>query len=827
MKFATHISRPERTYSRPLSLILAVCLIAGTVARSSAQTGPSPAAQPPARPQQPAPRPTPCTDTVTTPDPFVDNGIAVGQTKVFDERSLRTMLEAAESSLQKISAIDAARVTQATGSLQGARERQRSLGVSATTLPGVIIGSENNPPEGKEIEPNVPAAPGQTSLIPFQPTFGISSQDLLAEQMSLTYQVVNLRMLLERSLTDRVIIEDLTPDEHGPRFSPSPRAQTIAGFQVSVDPRPGYRNAVAEVEVTVSSGCEHAQPASLVALLPRDKTYNVATLSKDSKSFGLGAVVQIFNVGVNASGSSETLFLVRDTDTVALERIPQPQAASGAPALAKSITFGWQFRPVLGRKAVEPGTRQVFAMLALPIENRFGLGYTGLVEVHTRWRRFDAKTNTVGEVISGSENTQRLEPLKVRAGSFDEFVLGPEVESVKWNNIGNDQVMVTVTGRNFLSGTSVVVGDTVIARPEQGLSLQGESFLMFRAPGAKLAQLGNTLVVGRYGPAVSMLNHLPFEELLDEHGNPVLGIKILLEPTFTPVDSRNTKVSLLIQETKYEQRERFNGEMQFVYRPIVVVGDKTFGFTDDLLIREKPTDTIVTGPDGTRFLRSRFGLSFVAPTDFLRNAETVTVKDPFYGPNFSTNFSVFLGKDDFTAAELIPLTAGGKAQYAVRGKGFTKGSARVQVGTKDFCAAGCAGSLYIVNPSLMIIDAVPEDFKGVKNILVMQGDLSKGNVPSVVLPLPAPPDVPAPVIEKVADIVEGHVKTIALKGINLNSIEGVKFEGEELKAVPAPDGLSMTLMLSTALTLKAGDKEIHLHLKNGKVVPYVLTVKKS
>jgi hypothetical protein len=30
------------------------------------------------------------------------------------------------------------------------------------------------------------------------------------------------------------------------------------------------------------------------------------------------------------------------------------------------LRFAWQFRPVLGRAAVEPGMRQVFAAMSLP-----------------------------------------------------------------------------------------------------------------------------------------------------------------------------------------------------------------------------------------------------------------------------------------------------------------------------------------------------------------------------------------------------------------------------------------------------------------------------
>ena len=97
-------------------------------------------------------------------------------------------------------------------------------------------------------------------------------------------------------------------------------------------------------------------------------------ISRKAQSIGFGAVVQVVNVGFTASRSRETMYLVKDTDTVALQG---PSTADG------SISFGWQFRPVLGRRVVEPGLRQVFATVALPVPA--ACGFVGQLEVTTRW----------------------------------------------------------------------------------------------------------------------------------------------------------------------------------------------------------------------------------------------------------------------------------------------------------------------------------------------------------------------------------------------------------------------------------------------------------
>jgi len=769
-----------------------------------------------------------CTDMPTRRESFVDNGLVVGQTKLFDERSLRSMLETAEESLRRVSAVDPAKLAQATGALQGERVRETALGVSAKTLPGVILGSDNDPPPSPTVAPSGTTAPGLTSAIPFQPTFGISSQDLLAEQMSLNYQIINLRMLLERSISDRLYIEK---EADGSTFFPDTRAQAIVGFQISIDPRPEYRNAVAEVDISLTSDCHRAQSASLVSLLPRDKTYNVATVSKDAKSFGLGAVVQFIDLGVSASGKRETLYLVRDTDTVALERRGfRPAGAAQPVEQAKTLTFGWQFRPVLGRKAVEPGTRQVYAMLALPTDNRFATPYEAYVEVRTRWRRYDSKTNTVGEPIKGSESYHRLSDLEVRSGGFHEHILGPRVDSVTWDAIGNGLVMVKVRGSNFLTGTTVVVGDTVLDRPETGLFRQGENYMMFKVPSEKLAQPSPPVIISRYGPAIELRN-----AILARSSEHVHGIERVGDPSVTAADAQNSTVTVTVREKKFLQglQEERNTPM-FVYKPIAMVGGRAFGLGDNSLTKERvdgPTQIGGNADVGT-FVET-FKLTFTAPNSLLREAGAVKIVDLFYGERFAISVPIIVSADDFTATELLLLSSSDSlTSYAVRGTKFNKTKViRLIVGGETFCLApsgagtgACTGAqpLQYIDSTLVSFNTKPEVFKGVKNILVAQGDAH------AVVPLPTPPPVPTPVIEKADDISEGDIKTITLRGTDLGSIETIKFEGDSLKIKVAPNGKSMTLAASSSssLTAKAGDKELHLHLKNGTVVTYVLNVKK-
>jgi hypothetical protein len=167
------------------------------------------------------------------------------------------------------------------------------------------------------LAPPIAAAPAQTSLYTYAPTFGISAQDLLTEQTALFYQITNLRLLLDRSLTDRLTF---TPTESGSKTSA--RDQIVIGFQMTIDA--AHKDAVAESEVTITG-----TDVSLVSLLPMDKTYNVASVTKSSKSVDVGAVVQLIGVGAAVGKTQESIYLIKDADTVSLER---PVSARSSPA---------------------------------------------------------------------------------------------------------------------------------------------------------------------------------------------------------------------------------------------------------------------------------------------------------------------------------------------------------------------------------------------------------------------------------------------------------------------------------------------------------------
>jgi hypothetical protein len=755
-----------------------------------------------------------------------DNGITVIEAKVFDENSLRIKLEQTQEQLQKIQAINPSTVTGAIGNIQGQRESDQALSLSVSTLPGVILGRQNRPPASDETAPTIPSAPAQLGSPAASPTLGLSAENMLAKQMALSSDVINLQLLLEGSLTDRIFNR---PIQGGKAFSQ--RAQTVAGFRISIDTKPQYKNAVAEVEIAIVSPTGEAP--SLMALIPKDKTYNVATITKKSKVFNAGAVVQLLSIGGSVSSSKADTFLVQDTDTVALEKDRlhvEPRFGDCNPGGA-AATFGWQFRPVLDRQAVETGFRQVYAMLSLPIADSFGNSFDGKVVVNTHWRRYNNKSGTVGEIIKNSGNTKVILPLSTLAGDFSAAVLGPRVDQVKWTPADNGQVLVEVRGVNFLSGTKITFGDKQLDS-SNGLVIQNEHLMVFKMTGEQLGLNDYGLVVGRYGAPAALRNRPkhPGHRIVSAD-----SVKV------EAVDSQTSRVTLRVQELRSTETQPQDGTASFTYQPIVNIGDKVFGMPNNLRVKQLASAPIANnfrtvstngngnGSSDTQSLNQvTLDLTFDAPTSLLRaNAGIVTVKDVFFGEDFTREVALNLGSEDFTATEFVVLSSSGKfASFAIKGTNFSRGKIiTVFAGGEEFSTAD--NTLKVLSPTLLSFKTTPEKLKGVKNILITQQDSAQRSGASVVLALPGPVALPKPVITKADPVSEGDVISITLTGSNLNSIGSGEFQGADLSAKPADDGKTMTLDLPAILVSKAGKKDLHFVLKNGGDFAYTLNVEKN
>src|ERR1019366_67178 len=178
------------------------------------------------------------------------------------------------------------------------------------------------------------------------------------------------------------------------------KPKVTLGFPITLAPGKRFKNAVAVVAVEgdvdekadLSAELDAAgapkmdangervsfDRPSITALLPREKTYNVAAIKDSSVSIGGGVATQLLGFSASWLHGRKEYYLVRDQDTVAL---------SYRPASARRVAFEWQFRPVLGEEFVKAGLKETFVQLALPAK----LESNPLVHVHvqTYWRAYD------------------------------------------------------------------------------------------------------------------------------------------------------------------------------------------------------------------------------------------------------------------------------------------------------------------------------------------------------------------------------------------------------------------------------------------------------
>jgi hypothetical protein len=435
------------------------------------------------------------------------NGISIGRPKAFDNRSLTLKMDELKKSFEEFHpAIQTTAKNLEYFQEQSSLERDFLLNVATKAY-------ANLPIAAKEAEKS--ASPEKrTESIPdtksgdFKPNLGISAGDALSDQLNLASQIVNLRTLYERSLSDRL-------------FGAEPRLQVVLGFQISVAPPRGCENSVAIVEIAVRMQGSQ-EPVSLVALMPQEKTYNSAAVSSTSKSLGGSAVTRVVTLGLGARGKTQHLFLHRDSDTIAFERdprfsaveMPAPAATAGNPQAADQNTiFGWEFRPVLGRSTVSAGTRQMFAIVALPKPDEAAASEAVLEVVScSYWRKYNRSSQTTGHKRgvfpwrpdrSGLISSPLME-LRVPNTCKIQDSLAPKVSKIRWVAAGQDRAIILVEGKNFFPGTQIVMGNQVHEDLASGMVLKSDQALEIRTTLSALAT-GDAVLSGRFGSSKQLL----------------------------------------------------------------------------------------------------------------------------------------------------------------------------------------------------------------------------------------------------------------------------------------------------------------------------------
>jgi hypothetical protein len=438
------------------------------------------------------------------------------------------------------------------------------------------------------------------STLSLPTSFSPGASNILNEQLELTYEITGYQLLLEGALSDHYL--RYSPD--GVSEAQLVRPRVTIGVPVTISALKQDEDAVAEIILTVRPlKAEAHQPPVVTAILPRDKTYNVASITDKSVSVGGAIATQLISLGVSALWGHKAYFVVQDQDTVALQL---PREASDD---STTTRFGWQIRPVLGQKTVTTGMRNCFVQLAFPeLPN---VSSYGSVHITTRWRKYDRKKGIVLDEIPGTTAESD------RLFDIQRFNLHPEVREASYEDNADGSVTVFAQG-DFLNGTFVKVGQSVFVPGSN--AFQDPAGIRFTLPAIQLAT-HNGYMVDRGGDdsdlvTVSVQTLTSNDRCLDI---PTDGVGV--SPAGAGLTKVTVKVSLTNSAACIQQKD--SKPFTTTRNLVAVVANQVFG------LRNAPF-LYTTGDT----------VSFLVPTGLLQNSRHVMVKRLLWGPAFESGMDL-------------------------------------------------------------------------------------------------------------------------------------------------------------------------------------------
>lgn len=589
------------------------------------------AAAPPAA--SPSPTPTVFVEDAIEQRDDDQRGIIVGQPRVYDDALLQQMLQAAESRLATLQVLDQSQILSRLGAVTGASQQVSSFGlnVQGAPVPGVTtatslptqtttqttaagasnsslsvvsgLGTENVTTTQPQFGPPGATAPAPATTLPSS-GFSVSSSDILNEQLQLTAEINALRLMLAGDLSSHFV-------RNGDNSMT--KLKTTLGFPITLVPDERFKDAVAVVEVEVTSAGQTLsnEPPSITTLLPREKTYNVAEITDKSSSISGGVATQLIGVSGSFMRARRTYYLVQDQDTLALE-LPTPRGSTD------KTNFMWEFRPVLGRRYVKGGLKQTFVQLAFPVPGDAVEGQIGKVRVRTYWRRYDRKHRIREEIVP---NSTSLRDVYFDIPRYSLAIAPPRFNPLdSLEDIGDGKLLVKLRGR-FLPGTYVRIGTKLLTGTPQ---LTHEHVMIrFVASASDLAS-GNAFLVSHDGTEVPLsfddaICHRPQKisgvtstaslfilndrgdgspydiqaEYLPAQDKPHPTTLKVSGPRVTTIDEKNSLLSLnfvVVEEKIYaaaDKRPESRAERVFAARRkedipglVLIVGSRVFGYSD-------------------------------------------------------------------------------------------------------------------------------------------------------------------------------------------------------------------------------------------------------
>jgi len=716
------------------------------------------------------------------------NGVQVGQPKVYDDSLLQQMLNAAQARLMSLQLLDQSGIASRLGSITGASQTISSFGLSLQGPPLPQVATTNNGATDSTVTTNqaattASATPSSTNTNTVQNTanppitnvtttapsvsapsvaapapsttlptsFSVSASDILNEQMQLTYEIANLRLLLEGSLNDRII---------GGTKIVKPRV--TLGFPVTLLPDKRHKNAVAVVEVEVEKTGEDLntnEPPVILALLPREKTYNVASITDKSVSIGAGVVTQVTSVAGSFLHGTKTYYVVQDQDALALTYQPSDK---------KHIGFLWEFRPVLGAEYVRSGLKQTFVQLAFPAP--WSTACFGKIHVRTYWRSYDRRHSLPTAILRDSL-TLYSEEWPILNYSLDQHPKTFDMTSLE--DLGNGQMLVTVKGR-FLGGTYVRVGSNILRDGSPGFTSEYQQ-IRFVSPLTDLATKQVSLVA-RDGNETALV--------FDKSQFGASNALAVSGHTVTPVDDTNSRITVQFKSLLPEKQQP---------TLVFLIGGKVFGYTDAPIRR-----------NGNE-------LSVVLPTALLVANPDVTIKALFTDVDYWTNAQVHLNEflPGTYAPKLVILGTGSDAA-----KFLLYGSGLDQAGIVSPAGVTLDPFGNPPSPNIRLLTLGKDNLKSAKQIALQ---MKNGLVFVVPVPSVELSDSTKPAINPVGTLIVGADEAI-FQGDGLADLQKVVFAGNELKLRKQADGKRVWVkgLKAARVTAEAKAQILDFYFKSGK-----------
>jgi hypothetical protein len=614
--------------------------------------------------------------------------------------------------------------------------------------------------------PTTPTAPTITpSSLALPSSYSPGASAILNEQLELTYEITGYELLLEGALSDhyaRVLWPDGSVEQRV-------RPRATIGVPITISPGKPDTEAVAEVILEVSADPESHEAPIVTAILPRDKTYNVASITDKSVSIGGAVATQVISVGASALWGHKSYFVVQDQDTVALQ-FPGSDA--------RVTRFGWQIRPVLGQKVVTTGMRNCFVQLAFA--DRENVPVYGQVRVTTVWKKYDTKRGIVLGEIPGT----RME--SVRRFDIPRFQLNPVLGPVSYEDNADGTVTVAVgsLGGPFLDGTFAKVGGLTFVPGANG-TVQDPSGIRFALPAILLAT-HNGYMVDRSGEVT---------EIVDP---PVQGLKVVGEClqigkiTTSPAGAGLTKITvpITIPGTPACNPPGYVTEGKDM---VAVVGNQVFG------LRNLPF-----------FSATKDAISFLVPTGLLQNSRHVTVKRLLWGKAFDNGQN--LDENTFRVTPVVGQATvvyqdDKQLQIALIGTGLM-GLTKLLPATVTFDSQNDSGA---------ILKVAKADLKGLKQIVLTDpaGELFLVAIPAD----PTPPTAP-----QLDPVTKGQASIkVPSFGPDLHTLSDVQYENKGIGFSVAADGKSVTVDIKTVTGI-SGTKNLTFVFSGGKKIQIAISV---